>query len=110
MLHEITDIVKAADELGAWVVSTVEHHLHSEGYELALAPGIINTHWANQVKKARVGTMGYVVGTRNPIRVAEDMPVLNHVSKGKYFAGFARGCQKRWTSILSHNKDMQATM
>jgi len=31
VLHEMTDIVKAADELGAWGVSTIEHHMHSEG-------------------------------------------------------------------------------
>ena len=29
VLHEMTDIVKAADELGMWGVSTIEHHLHS---------------------------------------------------------------------------------
>lgn len=62
------------------------------------------------MKNARVGTLGYVVGTRDPIRVAEEMAVLDHVSKGKYFAGFARGYQKRWTSILGQNNDMQATM
>ena len=110
VLHEMTDIVKAADELGAWGVSTIEHHLHSEGYELAPSPGIINAHWANQVKNARVGTLGYVVGTRDPIRVAEEMAVIDHVSKGKFFAGFACGYQKRWTSILGQNNDMQATM
>ena len=30
-LHEWTDIVKAADQIGAWGVSTIEHHFHSEG-------------------------------------------------------------------------------
>ena len=28
------DIVRAADRLGVWGMATVEHHFHSEGYEV----------------------------------------------------------------------------
>ncbi len=42
VVHEMTDIVKAADELGAWAVSTIEHHMHSEGYEVSPNPGVLN--------------------------------------------------------------------
>ena len=110
VLHGMTDIVKAADELGVWGVSTIEHHLHSEGYELAPCPGVIDAFWASQLKRARVGAIGYVVGTRDPIRVAEEMAVIDHLAEGRFFAGFARGYQKRWTSILGQHDDMQATM
>jgi alkanesulfonate monooxygenase SsuD/methylene tetrahydromethanopterin reductase-like flavin-dependent oxidoreductase (luciferase family) len=110
VLHGMTDIVRAADELGVWGVSTIEHHLHSEGYELAPCPGVIDAYWASQVKNARVGALGYVVGTRDPIRVAEEMAVIDHIAKGRFFAGFARGYQKRWTSILGQYNDVQATM
>ena len=39
VLHEWMDIVKAADEMGVWGISTIEHHLHSEGYEVGAQPG-----------------------------------------------------------------------
>ena len=110
VVHEMTDIVKAADELGAWAVSTIEHHMHSEGYEVSPNPGVLNAYWASQVKQARVGTIGYVVGTRDPIRVAEEMAVVDHLTRGKYFAGFARGYQNRWTSIMGQYTDTQATV
>jgi alkanesulfonate monooxygenase SsuD/methylene tetrahydromethanopterin reductase-like flavin-dependent oxidoreductase (luciferase family) len=110
VIHEMTDIVKAADELGAWGVSTIEHHLHSEGYEVSPNPGVLNAYWASQVKNARLGALGYVIGTRDPIRVAEEMAILDHLTQGKYFAGFARGYQKRWTSILGQYTDLQATV
>ena len=109
VVHGMTEIVKAADQLGAWAVSTIEHHLHSEGYELAPSPGVLNAYWASQLKQARVGTLGYVVGTRDPIRVAEEMAVIDHLTRGKYFAGFARGYQNRWTSILGQYTDTRAT-
>ena len=110
VIHDLTDVIKAADACGAWAVSTIEHHLHSEGYEVSPAPGILNAYWASQVQRARVGTIGYVVGTRDPIRVAEEMAVLDHLTRGKFFAGFARGYQNRWTSILGQYTDTQATV
>ncbi|MGH7905232.1 MAG: LLM class flavin-dependent oxidoreductase [Candidatus Binataceae bacterium] len=109
IIHEMTEIAEAADGLGAWAVSTIEHHLHSEGYELAPAPGTINAYWAARLKKARIGTLGYVVGTRDPIRVAEEMAMLDHLCEGRYFAGFARGYQSRWTNILGQYVDGVAT-
>ena len=110
VVQEMTDIVKAADELGAWAVSTIEHHMHSEGYEVSPNPGVLNAYWASQVKQARVGTIGYVVGTGDPIRVAEEMTVVDHLTRGKYFAGFARGYQNRWTSIMGQYTNTQATV
>ena len=96
VLHDTVDIVKAADELGVWGCSTIEHHMHSEGYELAPSPGVINAFWSQHVENARVGTLGYVAATRDPIRIAEEMAVNDHITKGKYFAGFARGSSARW--------------
>ncbi len=110
VIHDMTDVVKAADELGVWGVSTIEHHLHSEGYEVSPNPGVLNAYWASQVKHARVGALGYVVGTRDPIRVAEEMAVIDHLTRGKFFAGFARGYQNRWTQIMGQYTDTQATV
>ena len=38
------------------------------------------------------------------------MAVIDHLANGRFFAGFARGYQKRWTSILGQHDDVQATM
>ena len=40
IVHEWTDIVEAADEMGVWGMGAIEHHLHSEGYEVGPNPGI----------------------------------------------------------------------
>ena len=39
VVHGMVDLVKAADDLGFWGVSTIEHHFHSEGYEVGPSPG-----------------------------------------------------------------------
>jgi len=110
VLHEWMDIVKAADEMGVWGISTIEHHLHSEGYEVGPNPGILNAWWASQVKRARVGALGYVMATQDPIRVAEETAILDHITKGKFFCGLARGYQSRWANILGQFSDSVATV
>ena len=112
--HEVIegmgDIVRAADELGFWGMTWIEHHFHSEGYELNPSPGIMNAFYASQVKQLRMGQLGYVMGAQNPIRVAEETATIDHLTNGKYFVGFARGYQSRWTNILGQHYDARATV
>lgn len=110
IVHEWTDIAKEADAMGVWGLSTIEHHLHSEGYEVGPNPGVLNAYWAGQVKNARVGALGYVAATQDPIRVAEETAIIDHLSRGKYFVGFARGYQSRWTNIIGQFTGTAATV
>jgi alkanesulfonate monooxygenase SsuD/methylene tetrahydromethanopterin reductase-like flavin-dependent oxidoreductase (luciferase family) len=110
VLHDWLDIVKAADQMGVWGLSTIEHHLHSEGYEVGPNPGVLNAWWAGHVRQAHIGALGYVMATQDPIRVAEETAILDHITKGRYFVGFARGYQSRWTNILGQFTDSVATV
>ena len=109
IVHEWTDIVKAADEMGVWGMSTIEHHLHSEGYEVGPNPGVLNAYWAAHTKNVNVGAFRYVMATQDPIRVAEETAIIDHLTNGKYFVGFARGYQSRWTNILGQSSEAVAT-
>ena len=109
-LHDWIDIIQAAEDLGVWGASTIEHHLHSEGYEVGPNPGILNAWWASQFKKINVGAMGYVMATQDPIRVAEETAIIDHITRGRYFVGFARGYQSRWTNTLGQFTETRATL
>lgn len=100
IVHEWTEIVREADAMKVWGLSTIEHHFHSEGYEVGPNPGILNAYWANHVSNARVGALGYVVATQDPLRVAEETAILDHLTKGRFFVGFARGYQSRWANVM----------
>jgi alkanesulfonate monooxygenase SsuD/methylene tetrahydromethanopterin reductase-like flavin-dependent oxidoreductase (luciferase family) len=110
VVHGMTDLVKAADELGFWGVSTIEHHFHSEGYEVGPSPAILNAHWAAHVKQARVGQLGFTMSAQNPLRVAEDTAIIDHLTRGRSFVGFSRGYQSRWTNILGQHLGTRATL
>lgn len=109
-LHDWIDIIRAAEDLGVWGASTIEHHLHSEGYEVGPNPGILNAWWAGQFKKIHIGALGYVMATQDPIRVAEETAILDHITEGRYFVGFARGYQSRWTNTLGQFTETRATL
>ena len=54
-----------------------------------------------QTKRIRVGQLGIVLPAANPIRVAEDIAMLDHMTGGRANAGFARGYQRRWVDVMA---------
>lgn len=110
IVHEWTDIIKAAEAMNLWGCSAIEHHFHSEGYEVAPTPGILNAYWAAQTSRINIGALGYVVGTWDPIRLAEETAILDHLLKGRYWVGFARGYQARWANVLGQHSGAVATV
>jgi alkanesulfonate monooxygenase SsuD/methylene tetrahydromethanopterin reductase-like flavin-dependent oxidoreductase (luciferase family) len=103
------EIIKVADELKLWGVATIEHHFWSEGYECGPNPGILDAYWAAITKNVRVGQLGYVMSTQNPLRVAEETAILDHLTRGRCFVGFARGYQSRWTNVVGQHLGTRAT-
>lgn len=103
------DIIRAADDLGLWGVATIEHHFWSEGYECGPNPGVLDAYWAAITKNVRVGQMGYVMSTQNPLRVAEETAIIDHLTRGRCFVGFARGYQSRWTNVIGQHLGARAT-
>lgn len=110
LLGEWHDVIRAADRLGFWGVSSIEHHFHSEGYEVGPNPALLNAYWAAITENVRVGQLGFTMSAQNPIRVAEDVAILDHLSDGRSFVGFARGYQARWTNILGQHLGTRATL
>ena len=101
MLRELTEQIKLADELGYDSVSFTEHHFHIEGFEVSNNPVLLDLYFAMQTKRIRVGQLGIVLPASNPIRVAEDIAMLDHMTGGRANAGFARGYQRRWVDIMA---------
>ena len=103
------EVIKACDDNDFWGVATIEHHFWSEGYEVGPAPGIMNAYWAAITKNVRVGQLGYVMSIQNPIRVAEEVAIIDHLTQGRCFVGFARGYQSRWTNVMGQHYGTTAT-
>ena len=101
MLREVSGQAKLGDALGYHSISFTEHHFHIEGFELSNNPVLLGLYIAMQTERIRVGQLGIVLPADNPIRVAEDIAMLDHMSGGRADAGFARGYQRRWVDTMA---------
>jgi alkanesulfonate monooxygenase SsuD/methylene tetrahydromethanopterin reductase-like flavin-dependent oxidoreductase (luciferase family) len=101
MLQDIKEISIVADDLGYDAIAFTEHHFHIEGFEISNNPVLLDTFVALHTKRIRVGQLGIVLPANSPLRVAEDIAMLDHISNGRAFAGFARGYQRRWVDTLA---------
>ena len=101
MLSEIGEQARLADDLGYESISFTEHHFHVEGFEISNNPVLLDLFVAMQTKRIRVGQLGIVLPADNPIRIAEDIAMLDHMSGGRACAGFARGYQRRWVDTMA---------
>lgn len=100
MLEELRELARAADELGYWGIAHTEHHFHSEGAEISVNPGLLNLYLSQGTRQIRFGQIGYVLPSWDPLRLAEETAMLDHMLKGRFFVGLARGYQDRWVNVL----------
>jgi alkanesulfonate monooxygenase SsuD/methylene tetrahydromethanopterin reductase-like flavin-dependent oxidoreductase (luciferase family) len=100
MLDELRKLAVFADDAGFDVMSTTEHHFHSEGYECSVAPLLLYADLAARTKRIKFAPLGLVLPSWDPIRAAEELAVLDHLTRGRICAGFARGYQDRWVNVL----------
>src|SRR5215207_5686798 len=89
MLRDLSEQIRLADELGYDSISFTEHHFHIEGFEMSNNPVLLDLFIAMQTTRIRVGQLGIVLPANNPIKVAEDIAMLDHMSGGRANAGFA---------------------
>ena len=103
MLQEVGEQARLADALGYDSINFTEHHFHIEGIELSNNPVMLDLFIGMQTKRIRVGQLGIVLPADNPLRIAEDIAMLDHMTGGRANAGFARGYQRRWVDVMAQH-------
>ena len=101
MIREQTGLCEQAGFTTSWFT---EHHFAHNGYMNA-PPNPIQmcTHIAAQFSKIRVGTCPIVLPDWHPLRVAEDVAMLDNMSLGRVDFGVAKGINER--STIQFNRD-----
>ena len=103
-LEIILEQCSMAEEAGFMTAWFTEHHFAHNGYMNA-PPNPIQmcTHVAAHCKKIRIGTAPIVLPDWHPLRVAEDVAMLDNMSMGRVDFGIAKGVNER--STIQFNKD-----
>ena len=78
-----------AEELGFESVWITEHHFSE--YSVSPNPLFYLGHLAARTKRMRLGTQVMVVPWHDPVRLTEEIVLLDHVSNGRAIIGFGRG-------------------
>ena len=90
LYHRYLDELEYADKLGFDGIAVNEHH--QSAYGLMPSPNIMAAALARRTEKARIMVLGNAIGIRgNPLRVAEEIAMLDHLSNGRVDSGFVRG-------------------
>ena len=100
MLKELKQICFRSEDLGFDLFSTTEHHFHSEGIEMSVAPLLLYADFAARTKRIKFCPLAIVLTTWDPIRAAEELAIMDHLTEGRFMVGFARGYQDRWVNTL----------
>ena len=78
-----------AEPLGFDSLFALEHHF--TGYSMSPAPLQLLSYYAGRTKRVTLGTCVIVLPWHDPIRVAEQIALLDVISGGRTLMGFGRG-------------------
>lgn len=90
LYHRYLDELEYAEKLGFDGIAVNEHH--QSAYGLMPAPNIMAAALARRTRRAEIMVLGNAIGLRDhPLRVAEEIAMLDHLTDGRIVSGFVRG-------------------
>ena len=82
-------LAEMAEPLGFDSVWAIEHHF--DDYTMCPDPVQFLTYMAGRTQKALLGSMVVVLPWHDPLRVAEQVALIDHISDGRFIFGIGRG-------------------
>src|SRR4051812_27086821 len=82
-------VIEALDRSGFYAYHVAEHHFTPLG--MAPSPSVFLSAIAQRTKRLRFGTFVYALPLHHPLRVMEEICMLDHLSGGRVEMGFGRG-------------------
>jgi alkanesulfonate monooxygenase SsuD/methylene tetrahydromethanopterin reductase-like flavin-dependent oxidoreductase (luciferase family) len=89
LYDERLQIVELYDRLGFHVYHLAEHHSTPLG--MAPSPSVFLASIAQRTKRLRFGPLVYLLPLYHPLRLAEEIAMLDHLSQGRLDIGIGRG-------------------
>jgi len=103
LYRETLDQAVYAEELGFDSIWLSEHHFTSEGY-LPCLPAVLGA-LAARTTRVRLGTAVLLAPLHHPLRLAEDLAVIDQVSAGRLDVGVAPGYKPGEFAVLGVPKN-----
>ena len=94
--RQMVERVRFVEELGFDWVSVSEHHYSPR--ILTPSPPVSAAYLAARVDKIKIALLGPIVPVSNPIRVAEELAMLDTMAPGRIVVGLLRGTTNEYLS------------
>src|SRR5688572_23010089 len=82
-------LVECADQNGFYCYHIAEHH--ASPLSMTPSPGLFLAAAAQRTERIRLGTLVYVLPVYNPLRLIEEICMLDNLSRGRLDVGVGRG-------------------
>lgn len=89
VLAEHRRFARAADEAGLWGYHTTEHHLSA--LDATPSPGLFLASLATVTEQIQLGSLVHIIPGYHPVRLAEEVIMLDHLSGGRFQFGVGKG-------------------
>ena len=107
ILDNARDIAIYCDKNNWNSIWFTEHHFNHEGMESCPNPLMLGTDIAARTKNIRIGQAANIITFHNPVRLAEDMATLDHLSNGRLEVGIGRGIYGREAIHMNVESDLK---
>jgi len=107
ILDNTRDIANYCDKNNWNSIWFTEHHFNHEGMESCPNPLMMGTDIAARTKNIRIGQAANIITFHNPIRLAEDIATLDHLSNGRLEVGIGRGVYGREAIHMNIEADLK---
>ncbi|MCP4767591.1 MAG: LLM class flavin-dependent oxidoreductase [Gammaproteobacteria bacterium] len=106
VLDEVRDIAVHCDGNHWDSFWLTEHHLNHEGMDACPNPLMLGADIAARTEQIRIGQAANIITFWNPIRVAEDIAMLDQMSGGRVECGVGRGVYGREAIHMNADADL----
>src|ERR1700733_6036619 len=89
LFNERLQLLEAADAAGFWCYHLAEHHQTPLG--MAPSPALFLAAAAQRTSRIRLGPLVYLLPLYNPLRLIEEVCMLDQLSNGRLELGVGRG-------------------
>ena len=89
LFDERLQFFQAADEAGFYCLHLAEHH--ATPLNMVPVPGVFLGAVARATKRMRLGPLTYLLPLYSPLRLIEEISMLDHLSNGRLEVGVGRG-------------------
>ena len=103
--EERLKVIEAFDRAGIFAYHVAEHHFTPLG--LAPSPSVFLSAIAQRTKRLRFGTFVYALPVHHPLRMIEEICMLDHLSGGRLEIGFGRGSVPYEISYYGQDADQR---